>query len=74
MFAFDLKKVPGTGDNAYFILHTQKGLSLIDPDNKKSYELRYDDNTNFGTCKSIALTLIDDDEPERGFWLANIDN
>ena len=25
-------------------------------------------------CRSIATALIDDKDPEKGFWLANIDN
>ena len=50
VYAYDLEKVPGTGDDAYFIMHTGKGLSLIDPANKKSYDLRFDDNTNYNMC------------------------
>ena len=73
-FSFDLEKIPGTGEDVYFILHQGDGLYLIDPLTKKSYQLRQDDNLNFSTCKSVALALIDDDEPERGFWVANIDN
>ena len=74
VYAFDLEKVPGTGDDAYFIMHTGKGLSLIDPANKKIYDLRFDDNTNYNMCQSISLTLVDDENPDRGFWLANIVN
>ena len=72
--AFDLQKIPGTGEDAYFVLHLANGLFLIDPLNKKSYTLRYDDNSNYDTCRSIATELIDDEDPERGFWMANIDN
>merc|ERR1739848_810562 len=74
LYSFDLQKVPGTGDDAYFILHQGNGLSLIDPMNKKSYSLRFDQHSNFNTCRSVATALIDDENEERGFWMANIDN
>ena len=76
LYSFDLQKVPGTGEDIYFILHQGNGLYLIDPLNKKSYNLRYDDCSNFATCRSVACELIDDTdkENERGFWMANIDN
>ena len=72
--AFDLTKIPGTGEDAYFIMHTGTGLFLIDPLNHKSYTLHYEEDENFNICRSVATELIDDNEPERGFWLANIDN
>ena len=74
VYAFDLEKIPGTGEDVFFIMHSGQGLYLIDPINKKSYNLRYDDNSNFNTCRSVALALIDDENPESGFWMANIDN
>ena len=74
LYAFDLDKIPGTGDDSYFILHSTYGLYLIDPMNKKSYILRYDDNSNANTCRSVAVVQIDDEDEERGFWLANIDS
>ena len=74
IYAFDLEKIPGTGEDVFFIMHTGTGLDVIDPVNKKNYKLRYDDNANFNTCRSVALALIDDENPEAGFWMANIDN
>ena len=74
LYAFDLDKVPGGGEDYFFILHLSSGLELIDPINKKSFNLRMDNNENFGVCRSVATTLIDDEDPDRGFWLANIDN
>ena len=74
LYAFDLERIPGGGEDYFFILHLSNGLELIDPINKKSYNLRMDKNENFGVCKSVATSLIDDEDPDRGFWLANIDN
>ena len=74
IFAFDLERVPVVGEDVYFILHISTGLELVDPINKKSYNLRMDQNENFGVCRSVATSLIDDADPDRGFWLANIDN
>ena len=74
VYAFDLEKIPVTGEDVFFILHLGTGLYLIDPINKKSYNLRFDDNANFNTCRSVAITLIDEEDPDRGFWMANIDN
>lgn len=73
-YSFDLQKIPGTGDDSFFILHQESGLYLIDYVNKKSYNLRIDNNANFSTCRSVATCLIDDDQEDRGFWMANIDN
>ena len=42
-FTFDLQKIPGTGEDVYFILHYDTGLYLIDPLNHKSYSLRNDE-------------------------------
>ena len=72
LFAFDLEKVPCSGEDHFFILHQNTGLDLIDPINKKSYNLRLDKNENYGVCKSVTTRLIDDEDPDRGFWLANI--
>merc|ERR1712029_71467 len=74
LYSFDLERVPGTDDHPYFILHNQSGLYLVDPLNKKMYVLRADANEQFNTCKSVALALVDDEDPSREFWLANIDN
>ena len=63
-----------SGEDNFFILHLNTGLELIDPSNKKAYNLRMDANENFGVCRSVATSLIDDEDPDRGFWLANIDN
>ena len=74
LYAFDIEKMPCSGEHNFFILHLSTGLELVDPNNKKTYNLRMDKNENFGTCRSVATCLIDDEDPDRGFWLANIDN
>ena len=74
VYSYDLKKIPGTGEDPYFILHQGNGLYLIDPINKKNYNLRYDDSANYTTCRSVAMNLVNEEDEERGFWLANIDN
>ena len=74
IYAFDLEKVPMSGEDIFFILHLNTGLELIDLSNKKEYSLRMDSNENFGVCRSVATSLINDEDPDRGFWLANIDN
>ena len=43
VYSYDLKRIPATGDDPYFILHQGNGLYLIDPINKKFYSLRDDD-------------------------------
>ena len=63
-----------SGEDIFFILHSSTGLELIDPSNKKEYNLRMDANENFAVCRSVATSLINDEDPDRGFWLANIDN
>ena len=73
IYTFDMEKVPGTEEN-YFIIHQSTGLSLIEPSTKRISSLRIDSTPQFNTCNSVALTLINDEDPSEGFWLANIDN
>ena len=68
-----MEKVPGCEEN-YFIIHQTTGLSLIEPETKKIYTLRFDQVPQFNTCNSVALTLINAEDASEGFWLANIDN
>ena len=74
LYAFDLERMPTGEEDCFFILHLSTGLDLIDPINKKRYNLRIDNNENFGVCRSVATARIDDEDPDQGFWLANIDN
>ena len=73
--SFDMDRVPsaeGTGN--YFILHQGNGLHLVDPQHKRMYTLSHSRNDAMNTCRSLALTLIDEKDPSLGFWLAWIDN
>ena len=73
--SFDMDMVPGAKDqHPYYILHQASGLHLVDPHRKKLYTLSHEKNDNFATCRSIALTPLDDADPSKGFWLAWIDN
>ena len=73
IYAYDLVKVPMGPNENFFILHATDGLKLIDPINRRTFKLRQDQNKSFGVCKSVATSLIDEQNPGKGFWLANID-
>ena len=58
----------------YFIMHTGKGLTLVNAEKGKTYDLAFNNQTNFNVCRSIQIVEIEKDNPEQGFWLAQIDN
>ena len=73
--SFDIDKVPGTTDEfPFYILHQASGLHIVDQLRKKLYTLSHEKNDSYNTCRSVALTLIDDQEPAQGFWMAWLDN
>ena len=72
----DMGRVPGTSkSNPYYILHASNGLLLVDIKNKRIYTLSPSEQENFASvCRSICMMQIDQDDAEKGFWLAQIDN
>ena len=68
----DICKIPcfgGEDENPYFIMHTGKGLQLVNPSKLRSYDLAMNAQTNFNVCRSIAVIQIDPDDDDQGFWL-----
>lgn len=75
LYILDITKIPsGEETNPYFILHTGKGISLINVANYKTYDLALNTQVNFNVCRSIDTALIDAEDPEQGFWFVQIDN
>ena len=49
-----MAKVPQVeGMPPYFIMHTGKGLTLVNADIGKTYDLAQNNCTNFNVCRSI---------------------
>ena len=67
----DICRIPcfGEDENPYFIMHTGKGLQLVNPTKLRSYDLAMNAQTNFNVCRSIAVVPIDQDDLDQGFWL-----
>ena len=75
VYCMDICKIPQTeGMDPYFIIHSGKGLTLINVRKGKTYDLAYDDQENFNVCRSIQVMEIEPGNPDAGFWLAQIDN
>merc|ERR1712060_1034846 len=71
---YDLRRVPGNDDYPYYILHETSGLYLIDPQIQKDYILKVEHNEElYHTCKSLAVSQVDPNDKNKGFWLVNID-
>ena len=71
----DICRIPcGEGESPYFIMHTGKGLQLVNPAKQRSYDLAQNVQTNFNVCRSIAVVPIDPEDLDQGFWLGQIDN
>jgi len=67
----DICKIPGNpGGGNFYILHTGKGIQLVDTETCKAYDLAVNEQTNFNVCKSICVQAIDPNDPDQGFWLA----
>ena len=58
----------------YFIMHSGKGLTLVNVQKGKTYDLAFNDQESFNVCRSIQVVEIDQNNPDNGFWLAQIDN
>ena len=71
----DICRIPsGEDENPYFIMHTGKGLQLVNPVKRKSYDLAQNAQTNFNVCRSMSVVPIDPEDLDQGFWLCQIDN
>ena len=58
----------------FFVMHTGRGVMLINAEKRKTYVLAQNEQVNFNVCKSIAVQPKDAENPDEGFWLAQIDN
>ena len=75
VYCMDICKIPQTqGMDPYFIIHSGKGLTLINVRKGKTYDLAFNDQENFNVCRSIQVMEIEQGNPDAGFWLAQIDN
>lgn len=75
LYILDITKIPsGDAANPYFILHTGKGISMVNVQNFKTYDLALNQQVNFNVCRSIDTTPIDPEDPDQGFWFVQIDN
>ena len=54
VYCLDMAKVPQIdGMPPYFIMHTGKGLTLVNAEKRKTYDLAQNNQTNFNVCRSI---------------------
>ena len=75
VYFLDICKIPGSpGGCNFYILHTGKGIQLVNAEQQKAYDLATNVQTNFNVCRSICIQSIDPEDPSQGFWLAQIDN
>lgn len=74
-YFIDMCKIPSNpGEPAYFILHTGKGLQLVNTDKRRCYDLVLDQQAEFNVSRSLSIVPIDDQDLEQGFWMCQIDN
>ena len=75
IYFLGIGKIPSSDKNfPYFILHTGKGISIVNTDKSKCYDLAATAQANFNVCRSISIQPMDPDDPDQGFWLTQIDN
>ena len=78
VLVLDISLIPFSEDaaskNAFFLMHTGKGIFLVNAIKGKKYLLAQNEQSNFNVCKSIAVESLEADDPSQGFWLCQIDN
>ena len=63
MNILDICQIPcNEGDTPYFILHTGRGILIVNTAKCRSYELAYNEQTNFNVCRSMSVVPIDADD------------
>ena len=72
IYFLDIVAIPGI--SSFFVMHTGRGIHLIDADHQKTYDLCHNEQNNFNVCRSLSVQQIDQEDPEQGFWIAQIDN
>ena len=75
VYILDIQKVPfSDSEHAFFMMHTGKGIELVNVAKNKTYLLAQNAQTNFNVCKSIDIRAIEEEDVDQGFWLVQIDN
>ena len=65
MYILDITRFSsGDGVSNYFILHTGRGVKLVNVENAKCYDLANNSQGNFNVCRSIDTALIDPSDPD----------
>ena len=74
-YFIDMCKIPSNpGEPTFFILHTAKGIQLVNTDKHKCFDLTLDQQAEFNVCSSLSIVPIDEQDLEQGFWMCQIDN
>ena len=75
VYYIDMAKIPhNEGDPAYYLMHSGRGISMLDSEKKTEYQLALNNQFNFNVCRSLSLQPVDSSDCDQGFWLAQIDN
>ena len=57
---FDICTIPGNpGGEKYFMMHTGKGIQLVNSEKRKTYDLVHCKLSDFNVCKSISVQAMD---------------
>ena len=55
-YFLDMVKIPSSTESQdYFLFHTAKGLQIVNPNKRKSYDLAQNSLSNFNVCKSLQI-------------------
>jgi len=56
VYFLDICKIPGShGGSNFYVLHTGKGIQLVNAEKRKAYDLATNTQTNFNVCRSICV-------------------
>lgn len=66
----DITKIrSGDHEDPYCIVHSDKGLQIVNVKVGKAYDLCINEQMNFNVCRSIDVQPTDQENPDGGFWL-----
>ena len=71
-FFIDMCMIPqNPGSNPYFILHTGRGIQLVNAAIGRCYDLVLDEQ-EFNMNKTLSVVPVDASDLDQGFWLCQI--
>jgi len=72
-YFIDMIKIPQSpGADTYFILHTGKGIQLVNTVKGRCYDLVLDEQAEFNVSRTLSVVPFDAQDLDQGFWMCQL--